>query len=38
MYKGIETKQKSFSSVVQKKRAIPVAAGNWMGCIMGSSY
>ena len=39
MYKvNIKNKQKSFSSVLQEKRAILVAAGNWMGCIMGSSY
>ena len=38
MYKGIKTKQKSFSSVLQEKRAILVAAGNWMSCIMGKSY
>jgi hypothetical protein len=28
MYKGIKTKQKSFSAVLQEKRAILVAAGN----------
>ena len=38
MYEGIKTKQKSFSSVLQEKRAILIAAGSWMGCIMGNSY
>ena len=42
MHNGsIKNKQKSFSSVFQEgqeKRAILVAAENWMGCIMGSSY